>query len=59
MISERAFMAFSLPCWVTLWPKPTVPELRSLPALEVIMMTVFSKDTLRPWASVTRPSSRI
>ena len=40
-------------------PKPTLPDLLLLPALVVIMMMVFSKLTVRPWASVMRPSSRI
>ena len=31
----------------------------ALPALEVMTMMVFSKDTTRPWASVILPSSRI
>ncbi len=29
------------------------------PMFEVMMMTVFLKSTVRPWESVTRPSSRI
>lgn len=29
------------------------------PRLEVMMRMVFLKDTVRPWLSVTRPSSRI
>ena len=39
--------------------KPRAFSFRSLPALEVMTITVFSKLTLRPWASVTRPSSKI
>ena len=30
----------------------------SAPMLDVMMMTVFRKSTVRPWASVIRPSSR-
>ena len=54
-------MARSLPCSSAVRPKPTLPaEVRaSLPALEVMTITVFSKFTLRPWASVMWPSSRI
>ncbi len=29
------------------------------PTLLVMMITVFLKSTVRPWASVRRPSSRI
>ena len=29
------------------------------PMFDVMMITVFLKSTVRPWASVTRPSSRI
>ena len=52
-------MALSLLCSLTVLPKPRGPLLLSLPALEVMTMTVFSKFTVRPWASVMRPSSRI
>ena len=52
-------MARSLPCSLTDLLKPTLPSFRSLPALEVMTMTVFSKFTFRPWASVIWPSSRI
>ena len=31
----------------------------ALPRLEVRIMIAFLKDTVRPWESVTRPSSRI
>ena len=40
-------------------PKPTEPVLLLLPAFVVMTMTVFSKLTVRPCASVMRPSSRI
>ena len=57
---SRAFMTFSLPCSLAVRPKPTAPPpLVELPALEVMTMTVFSKFTVRPWASVMCPSSRI
>ena len=52
-------MARSRPCSLAVRPKPTEPALVLLPALEVMTMTVFSKFTVRPWASVIRPSSRI
>ncbi len=41
--------------------KPTVTplEMSRVPRLVVMMMTVFLKSTIRPWASVRRPSSRI
>ena len=52
-------MARSLPCSLAVRAKPTEPDLVLLPALEVMTMTVFSKFTVRPWASVIRPSSRI
>ena len=52
-------MALSLLCSLTVLPKPRGPLLLSLPALEVMTMTVFSKFTVRPWASVMWPSSRI
>ena len=52
-------MARSLPWSFTDLLNPTLPSFRSLPALEVMTMTVFSKFTFRPWASVIWPSSRI
>jgi len=52
-------MAFSFDCSVRLRPKPTLPPFWLEPALEVMMMIVFSKFTTRPCASVMRPSSRI
>ena len=51
--------AFSRPCSATVRPKPTALSVRSEPAFEVIMMIVFSKLTVRPCASVIRPSSNI
>ncbi len=54
-----AFMVRASSSSFTEWPKPTVLSFWSLPALEVMMMTVFSKLTVRPWESVTLPSSRI
>ena len=58
--SFSAFIALSLLCSLTVAPKPMLPPpLLPLPALVVMMMTVFSKFTVRPWASVMRPSSRI
>ena len=42
-------------------PKPmgVVVAISRAPMLEVMMMTVLEKSTLRPWPSVRRPSSRI
>ena len=57
--SPSAFMARSRSLSVALPTKPREPLLVLLPALVVMMMTVFSKLTVRPWASVMRPSSRI
>ena len=45
-------MALSLPCSLAVRPKPRDTMPLSLPALEVMTMTVFSKFTTRPWASV-------
>ena len=39
--------------------KPTPDSLEVEPALEVMTITVFSKDTLRPWESRSLPSSSI
>ena len=40
--------------------KPRPPEVWSeLPALEVMQITVLEKSTVRPWASLILPSSRI
>ena len=52
-------MARSRDISLRLPPKPTEPVLVLEPALVVMTMTVFSKFTVRPWASVMRPSSRI
>ncbi len=41
-------------------PNPTAVLRRSaVPRFDVMMITVFLKSTVRPWASVNRPSSRI
>ena len=57
---SSAFITLSLPCSLAVRPKPTDPlPLVSLPALEVMTMTVFSKLTTFPWASEIWPSSRI
>ena len=53
------FMAFSRPSWLAERSKPRDAPLISLPALEVMTMTVFSKLTTLPWASEMWPSSRI
>src|SRR6202162_5232690 len=49
--------------WVTpssAFTKPTLALRRSaVPRFDVMMMTVFLKSTVRPCASVSRPSSRI
>ena len=41
--------------------KPSVvgAEISRAPTLDVMMMTVLRKSTVRPWASVRRPSSKI
>ena len=52
-------MALSFFCSLADLPKPRGPPPLSLPALEVMTMTVFSKLMRRPWASVMCPSSRI
>ncbi len=57
--SARAFSAFSRAIWTPDLVKPREPSRIWLPALEVMTMMVFSKDTTRPWASVILPSSRI
>ena len=36
-----------------------VRRMSRVPRFDVMMMTVFLKSTVRPWASVSRPSSRI
>ena len=35
------------------------PTIRSLPTFEVMISTVLVKETVRPWPSVSRPSSMI
>ena len=47
--------------WPDPAPKPIVPGLAisRAPTLDVMMMTVLEKSTLRPWPSVSLPSSRI
>ena len=57
--SPRAFIARSRSMSDTVPTKPSEPLFVLLPALVVMMMTVFSKFIVRPWASVMRPSSRI
>ena len=57
--SLRAFIVRSRFMSLKEPPKPTLPDLVLLPALVVMMMIVFSKFTVRPCASVMRPSSRI
>ena len=57
--SERAFITFSLDASSDDLPKPRAFSLFAEPALEVITITVFSKFTALPCASVTLPSSRI
>ena len=44
--------------WLLLKPRPAV-DWSLLPALEVMQMTVLEKSTVRPWASLILPSSRI
>ena len=39
--------------------KPVSPVRSVLPALEVMQMTVLEKSTVRPWASLILPSSKI
>ena len=42
------------------WSRAAMPSrMAAEPRLDVMMMIVFLKDTVRPWLSVTRPSSRI
>ena len=57
--SPRARMTFSRFMSAAVLLKPREFSRRSLPALDVMTMTVFSKFTVRPWASVMRPSSKI
>ena len=45
--------------WLFSAAKPTLASLIPWPALEVIMMMVSLKETVRPCESVKRPSSRI
>lgn len=51
-------MTVSLISWL-LKPVPMPSRMAALPKLEVRMMMQFLKLTVRPWESVTRPSSRI
>ena len=39
-------------------PVPASSAMIWLPRFEVMMMTVLRKSTVRPWPSVSRPSSR-
>ena len=57
--SRSAFRLLSALAVSGFLPKPVAPLWSVEPALEVMQMTVLEKSTVRPWASLILPSSRI